>query len=499
MRKLMCVVIFLVLLTGIASAGYDFSKIKNSVSEFTLPNGLKFILLEDHSVPIATFYTYVNAGSSDERIGILGISHVLEHMAFKGTSEIGTSDAKAEQEVLKKMDTLFDRILAEKDSLNPDQNKIKEMEKEMAKLDQEASKYVVQNEYDTILRKNGSVNSNAGTSNDSTVYNCSLPSNRLELWAYLESSRLMDPVFREFYREREIIKEERRVRTENQPIGKLLEELLAISFKVHPYHFLAVGPMSNLAHIRRQEVYDYFNTNYNAGNMVIGISGDIYPDQLKKIAEKYFARLKPGKRNPRIFSAEPPQTCEKTVTLYEESQPWLILAYHCPADSHEDFIKFKILDNILTSSRSSRLNKRMVIDNKLALGVFSIPGLPGSKYPALYLVAGIPNSGHTTTELVDVIDSEIEKIKTESVSEEEMESAKTRIKVQLINGMKSNDGLLVNLLGSEINSGSWKKAFDKIDEVEKITASDIRELVKKYLVKTNRTVGRVEKKEEVKK
>lgn len=499
MRKFLSVVIFFILACGWLSAGYDFSKIKKNVSEFTISNGLKFILLEDHSVPIATFVTYANVGSVDERIGIWGISHFLEHMAFKGTSEVGTTNNAAEKEILAKMDILFDKIREAKNSISPDLEQIKKMEEELDALGKEAGKYVVDNEFINILKQNGVVGLNAGTGMDSTVYFYSLPSNRVELWAYLESSRFSDPFFREFYKERGVIKEERRVSNENQPVVKMIEEMLAIAFKNHPYHTLGIGPMSNIENITRDDMKSYFQTNYNAGNIVIGVSGDIYPDQLKKLAEQYFTKLKPGKRNPRIFTVEPPQAGEKSITIYEESQPWLMVGYHCPSELDKDFAKFSVLDRIITSGRSSRLNKKMVIADKSALAVFSFAGLPGSKYPGLYLVGALPNSGHTTTELLEAIDKEIELIKKESVTQEELDSAKTRIKKDLISRMKSNDGLLNELLGAEIKQGSWQKVFEELDSIDKITTNDIQELVKTYLTNNNRSIARIEKKEEVQK
>jgi predicted Zn-dependent peptidase len=497
MKKLTCIFVLLGLLVfGLyVYADYDFSKVKDNVSEFTLANGLKFILYEDHSVPIATFVIMVNTGGSDERIGIWGISHFLEHMAFKGTEEIGTKDIKAERKIMAKMDVVFDRLLAEKEKLNPDKDKVKKLEAEMETLKEKHAAYVKANEFVDIIKKNGGVGMNAGTSKDATMYLFSLPSNRIELWAYLESSRFANPVFREFHKERGVIQEERRMRTENSPFGKLVEELLAIAFKDHSYHVNGIGPMSNIDHITRADMYRYFRANYTAKNMVIGVAGDVYPLQLKKLAKKYFSKLRPGRRNPRVFTNEPPQLGEKTITIYEESQPVMMIAYHCPSGRHEDFIKFSVLNNILTSGRSSRLYKRMVIKEKSALGIMAMAGFPGTKYPSLYVMMALPNSGHSVTELIEVIDSEIEKIKNESITREELDSAKTRTKVSLLKGMDSRMGLLISMLSAELKLGSWEKVFERIAAVDKVTTTDIRELVKKYFTRSNRSIARIEKKE----
>lgn len=500
MKRQIC---FLIVFLVIISAGYadfDFGKIKSRISEFTLENGLKFILMEDHSVPIASFVTYANVGSTDERIGIYGISHFLEHMAFKGTSEVGSTDIKAERKIMAKMDHLFEQILAEKNSINPNQEKIKTWSAELNKLKEEAGKYVSLDGIDAILKRNGGVGLNAGTSWDQTVYFFSLPSNRVELWAYLESSRFSDPVFREFYKEREVIREERRVRVDNSPIGKLVfEELPALAFKFHPYGINAIGPMSNIENITRADMMHYFRTNYTARNMIIGVTGDVYPDRLKKLAAKYFSKLRPGRKNPRLYTLEPKQRGEKTLTIYEDSQPWLVIGYHCPSSLHEDFLKFNVLDYILTNGRSSRLSKKMVKKDKSALFVLSFAGYPGDKYDSLYIVAALPNQGYTTQKLQDTILAEIEDLKKNPVSDEELKSAKTRFKVNILRQMKNERFFLIALLQSEMVAGSWEKTFDDLEKVEDITAQDIQKVVETYFTENNRVIARIEKKKEVKK
>lgn len=498
MKKVSLLIILISISLFLTGAEFNFDSVKDRVSEFTLANGLKFILLEDHSVPIASFVTYANVGGSDERIGIYGISHFLEHLAFKGTSEVGTKNYKKEREILNKMDQLFELIRSEKNSLDPDKKRIAELEKKFETLRKEAQKYVVSNEFDSILKKNGGVGLNAGTSADSTVYFYSLPSNKIELWAYLESGRFSNPVFREFYKEREVIKEERRVRVDNQPVGKMIEELLALTFKDHPYKTGTIGPMSNINNITRNDVKQYFRNFYTAGNMIIGVTGDVYPAQLKKLAEKYFSKIPFGKRVGLNTTVEPPQLGEKRMTIYEDSQPWFISAFHCPSILHDDFIKFSVLDYIMTNGRSSRLYKKMVTDDKAALAVGSMAGYPGNKYPSLYIIISLPNMGHTTEELEKIIGDGLEKLKAEKVTEEELKSAKVRMKVALIRQMTSNRGLLSSLLSNEILTGSWENAFTYLQKIEKVTADDLKKLAEKYFILSNRVVIKIEKKGEKK-
>lgn len=498
MRRFVLILLVLFILSGAGFAQGEFDNLKKNITEFTLSNGLKFILLEDHSVPIASFVTYVNAGSVDERIGIYGISHFLEHMAFRGTSEVGTKDFKAEQKLFREMDALFGKILAEKGAVEPDQEKIKALEQQLETFKKEAADLVEDNEYHNILKRQGAQGINAGTGADATVYFYSLPSNKIELWAYMESSRFTDPVYREFYKERGVIQEERRVRTENTPTGKLIEEILAIAFHDHPYRVNGIGPMSNIDNITRADLYNYFRTNYTASNMVIGVTGDVYPDQLKKMANKYFARMRTGRRNPRILTNEPKQKGEKTITLYEDSQPVLVMGYHIPSQLHEDFVKLSVLSNILSGGRSSRLKKRLEIDEKKALTVGAFAGFPGTKYSCLFVFLGIPNSGFSNDDILKVLEEEIEKIKTEGVTQEELDAAKTRYKVSIIRALKSNRGLLMGLMQSEMIEGAWQKGFDSLAQLQAVTLEDIREMAKKYFYPNNRTIGRIEKQEEKK-
>ncbi len=505
MKKVIIVLLLLLLSAGLTyGKDFDFSKIKNRVSEFTLDNGLKFILLEDHSIPIASFVTYVNVGGVDEKIGYWGISHFLEHMAFKGTTEIGTKNWPKEKKLFVKMDSIFSQILNEEDKRNSDKKKIEGLKKKLDVLKKEAAKLVIPNEFNTLLKKNGCVGLNAGTGADNTSYYLSLPSNKLELWAYLESARYLDPAFREFYKERDVITEERRMRVENQPIGKLIEETLGLAFKVHPYKINIIGPMSNIKHFSRKNLKEYFKQNYTAKNMVIGVTGDVTPKQLKKLAKKYFSKIKAGKKSPWLYTFEPKQAGEKRMTIYDDSQPFLLMAYHCPAGDHPDFTKFGLLNYILTNGRSSRLNKKMVIKDKSALAVFSMGGFPGSKYPNLYMMIAVANKDIKSKKLIDTISDEVKDLKNNLVSDEELKSAKIRMKLNAVRTLGSNRGLLNTMLSAEVLTGSWENVFSNIAEIDKITTEDIKTLANKYFTVNNRIITKIEKKikkkkEEVKK
>ena len=499
MKKSVLIILLCMLTCVMEAADFDYTKIKNRISEFELGNGLKFILLEDHSIPIATFMTCANVGGSDERIGIYGVSHFLEHLAFKGTSEIGVNNYKEEQIILSEMDAVYEKIIVEKEKVNSNIQNIKKWQQELKDLMGKAGVYIISNEYTTILKRHGAVDVNAETNSDFTLYTVTLPSNKLELWANLESQRFSDPVFREFYKEKEIIKEERMMRVESSPVRKLIEEFQAIAFKDHPYRVSAIGPMSNIDHIQRSEVMTFFARNYGAKNMIVGVAGDISRKELKKFARQYFSKIPPGIKNRGVFTTEPLQEGTREVTLYKKSQPWLVMGYHIPSYSHPDYDGFEVLNYLLTSGRNARLYKKLVVEKRIALDIVSYIGFPGKKYPCLYLFLTVPNEGHSNDQLETSILQEIERLQREPVPEEELLAAKRRVKLLFYKQMKSPESLLRLLLMSQIFSGSWQCFFEKLHQLEKVTPEYIMNLVNKYLVKNNLVIGRIENKVEVRK
>jgi predicted Zn-dependent peptidase len=482
----------------IIAKSFDFNSIKERVFVFTLENGLKFLLLEDHSVPIVSFVIHVDVGTCDEQVGIYGITHFLEHMAFKGTHEIGTTNYKLETVILDQMDELFRQIQTEKNKIRPDADFIQKLEKELLKLQKDAGLYGVPNEFDILLEAQGATGINAGTGADKTIYYYSFPANKIELWAYMESSRFINPVFREFYKEREVIREERRSRIENSSMGILREEILALSYKFHPYGIIGIGPMSDIETITRQDLIQYFKKYYHAKNMIIGVSGDVNPAALKKLANKYFSKI-PGKlAMQRMTTKEPGQLGERQMTIALDSQPILAIACHMPAADHEDFMVFNLLDYILSNGRSSRLYKKMVTQNQIALTVVSTTGFPGDKYPSLFLIYALPNQGHANTELKTAVFTEIEALKKHPIPEAELDSAKVRMKTDLIRQMNNEKYFIGQLISDEIRYGDWQKTFKDFEWLDKITPDHVRRVVQDYFTPGNRNLIFIETKKETK-
>ncbi|OQX89033.1 hypothetical protein B6D60_00315 [candidate division KSB1 bacterium 4484_87] len=487
---LIILVLSLCLMASLALA-QSFDSMKKKVSEYTLDNGMKFIVMERHDAPVASFHVYANVGAANEVNGITGISHLLEHMAFKGTKTIGTKDYDAEKKIFEQMDKLYAEIISTKYGLNPDTAKLSALNTKFTALQDEAKKYVINNELFDLFMQQGDAGINAYTSNDATQYINSLPSNRLEFWMSVTSDRFLNPVFREFYKEKKVVMEERRLSLENQPIGRLMEDFLASAFKAHPYHHSVVGHMSDLLKITRQDVANYFKEYYQARNLTVAIVGDVKAKEVFKLAKIYFGRLPKGPAPRPVRTVEPEQWGERIVKVSVQSQPILLVGYHRPAETDPDDAALSALANIIGQGRSSRLWESLVKDKKIAIQTGTFNGFPGTKFPNLVAFVAVPAKNHTNDECLELIEKEIERIKNEPVTAEELTKFKQSTKKGVIDGMKQNASIASTLTYFEVIHGDWGKAFDQITEIEKVTPEDIMRVAKKYLTVKNRTIGEI--------
>src|SRR5271169_3574104 len=328
MRVRVLFLLFPALLAEQSLAAQNLKDFEKKVTEFTLPNGLHFILVERHEAPVLSFQTYVNAGSVDDPGGRTGLAHMFEHMAFKGTPTIGTKNWPEEKKALDAIEQVYDRLDQERRKrFQADPKKIEALQAELNAAIAKADSFVEENEYDRIVESNGGVGMNAGTSEDSTNYYYSFPSNRIELWFLLESERFLQPVFREFYKERDVVREERRMRVESSQQGKLVEALLATALEAHPYRVMPGGWGSDIDNFRANEAALFYKKYYTPGNITIGIAGDVNPVEAKKMAEKYFGRLPKAALPPMVRTVEPKQEGPKRVAVETPAQPFIAIAY----------------------------------------------------------------------------------------------------------------------------------------------------------------------------
>ena len=465
------------------------NRFKEQITEFTLDNGLKFIVLENHDAPVVSFVTYANVGGVDEPDGKTGVAHFLEHLAFKGTKQIGTTNYRAEAKELNKLDRIFNQLQQAEES--GDSSKLSKLSDEFIATQSAASQYVKQNEYGNIVDTAGGVGLNAATSADYTSYFYSFPANKLELWMSLESERFLEPVFREFYKEKQVILEERRLRTDNSPIGKMIEEFLDTAFTTHPYKRPVIGYQEDINNLTRDDVRKFFQAYYAPNNLTIAIAGDVAPQEVETLAKTYFGRFSPQPQVATVDKPEPPQTETREVTVEFPSQPWYLEGYHIPSLSHPDYPVYEVISELLSSGRTSRLYKSLVEEKQVALSAQGFSGFPGDKYPNLMLVYALTAPETSIDELATALRTEVETLKSEPVKPAELEQVKTQLKAGLLRTLDSNMGMARILAEYNAKTGDWRNIFDELTKLESITAEDIQRVAQATFIPENRTVGRL--------
>ncbi len=473
------------------ASSQTFESVKRQIQTRVLPNGMKFIVLERRNAPVASFHVYADVGSVNESYGITGISHLLEHMAFKGSKTVGTKDYAAESKILDRIDAVYEELRAEQAKAEPDAARVAGLQKQFDDLEKQAKEYVVNNEYFDMMMREGDAGVNAYTSEDATQYVNSLPSNRLEFWMAMTSDRFLNPVFREFYKERDVVMEERRLGLETQPTGRLVEDFQAAAFKAHPYRHGVVGHMSDLQSITRRDVADYFAKYYGPSNLTVAIVGDVKADEVFRLADLYFARIPSGPKPEPVRTKEPEQWGERRVAVLAKAQPYLIIGYRAPDVRHKDSRALEGLANILGQGRSSRLFTALVKEKKVAVSASASTGFPGDKFPNLFVFFAVAAAGKTSADCQAAIEEEIERIKKESVTEDELTKFKRRSIKNLLDQMTNNASMAALLTYSDVVLGGYGKLFDQIDEIKALTAEDIRRVANQYLVNKNRTIGEI--------
>jgi predicted Zn-dependent peptidase len=482
-------VCLLTLLPGLlcAQSLQDFEK---KVTEFTLANGMRFLVIERHEAPVVSFHTYANVGSVDDPSGESGIAHMFEHMAFKGTPTIGSKNWPKEKAALANIEVVYDKLDQERrKGFRSDPKKVAELEAQVKDAIATADSFVEENEYDRIVESNGGVGMNAGTGEDSTNYFYSFPVNRMELWFYLESARFLQPVFREFYKERDVVREERRMRVESSPQGKLIEALLATAIEAHPYRVMPGGWGSDIDNFRANEAEVFYKKYYTPGNITIGIAGDVNPIEVKRMAEKYFGRLPKAPLPPMVRTVEPKQEGEKRVAVESQAQPFLAIAYKRPSQYSPDDAALDVLSDILSGGRTGLIYKELVRDKKIALGAGSQDTFPGGKYPSLFLLYAIPSTGHSLEENEKALYAIIERVKKDKVDDATIARVRMKLRAGLIRKLDSNSGLASELCTYAVNFGDWRKLFTQLQDYDKVTADDVMRVAKTYLTENTRTVA----------
>jgi predicted Zn-dependent peptidase len=469
----------------------DLASFEGRTTTHVLDNGWTFLIVERPVAPVFSFATIVDVGSAQEVPGITGLAHMFEHMAFKGTPNIGTRDYKAEAGALDRLEAAYQAWQRERLSPRPDPEELKRLEERFVEARKEAASYVITDEFGDVIDREGGVGLNAGTTTDKTLYFYSLPSNKLELFAFLESERFLHPVFREFYEERDVVMEERRMSVESNPIGRLIEQFMTTAFQAHPYHQPVVGYMSDLQSITISDAEGFFETYYVPANLVTVIVGDVRAEEVIPVIEKYFGRIPAGPEPPPLRTVEPEQIAEKTVVLEDPSQPVYAEGYKKGSRTHPDQPVYDAIDDILSNGRTGRLYRSLVRDQKIAVQAGSFAGFPGDKYPNLQIFFVVPARGIENEQVQAALREQIDRLKTEDVTDEELARFKTRAKADLLRSLRSNQGLAMSLADYQTVFGDWRELFRYIDRLDAVTKEDIRRVATDTFQAKNRTVGMI--------
>jgi predicted Zn-dependent peptidase len=480
---------------GALAPGQDAASFEKRTTVKKLANGLTVIICERPEAPVFSFYTHVDAGSVQDPMNKTGLAHMFEHMAFKGTNTIGTRDYAGEKVALEKVEVAYAAYIAERDKpVDRDEAKLKELEQAWKDAVAAADKFSkpYNNEFGKIVESEGGEGMNASTDYDETEYHYAFPVNRLELWAYLESERFIHPVLRQFYDERNVVIEERRMRVDSNPIGRLLEQFTEEAFAAHPYHRPTIGWISDLNSFSATDAQNFFDKYYVPSNMVVAVVGDIKASDAMPIVEKYFSRIPARPKPDTATTVEPPQNSERTVVLHEQAQPLYLEGYHRPDYRSPDDQVYDAIADLMSNGRTSRLYRALVRDKQIASDSEGFTGLPGSKYPQLFAFYAFPIPGHTPKEMADAIHVEIDRLKKEDISDEELKMIKTRAKANLIRSLGSNEGLASELGIYQARYDDWRELFRSVDRIERVTKADIRRVANETFTAENRTVGIIE-------
>ncbi|MDP2877881.1 MAG: pitrilysin family protein [Holophaga sp.] len=480
------------------------------VVEKTLSNGMRLLMVERHDQPTIAAGWVARVGSANERPGITGLAHLFEHMMFKGSKIIGTRNATRDGELNDLQDKLQAQIREEMSILRDKQRRgeitnmmdqkvrtprLQKLLEEFEALVKEQRGLIVKDEIWNLYQAYGATGLNASTSQDRTAYIVTIPSNKLELWTWMESDRITNPVFREFYSERNVILEERRQTLESRPDGLVSEAFNAMTWMAHPYHWQVIGWPSDIAQVTREEANKFFATYYAPNNLTAILVGDFNPDQAYALAEKYFSRVKANPNGvPEVTTLEPKQPAEQRMVAEVESTPGIEAVYKAVPSVHQDAPALQALASILGGggggrmggrAASGRLYKALVLGQKVATSATAMSR--GQKYGGLFTLRATPAAGRRPEEVEPLLYAELDKIVKDGVTDQELERVKKAAKVAFYSRMDSNEGLR-SILSEAESAGSYRDIAESQKRLQAVTKEDIQRVAKQYLVRNSRSV-----------
>jgi len=480
------------LVVGLAAAGkappVDF---RLEGETLRLDNGMTFVLIPVEGPPVFAGHICFKVGSVDTVPGNTGIAHMFEHMAFKGTTRIGTKDWGRERPILDALREAGDRLTRLRATGKGSPEEIERLKAEVARLQEEQNRYIEREEYDRLYDLAGSRMMNAATESDFTRYYISLPANAMELWMLIESQRISDPVLRDFFSEREVVFQERITRFEDDPWGKLMEHFVASAFIAHPYRLTPIGWASDIQALTMGATEAFFRTYCAPSNAVGVLCGNFDVARAKELIRRYFGGIPARPDPPEVVTREPRQETERRIRVAFDGPRMLLVGFHKPNWPSRDDLAMDVIERLLSDGRSSRLHRRTV-EGGLAWVAQALNGFPGTRYDNMFGVFAMPAEGISYDDLEAALYGELDRLKAEPVPEEEMEKAKTRILAAHLRQLSDNADLASLAATFQHITGDWKSIQAYARDLQTLRPEEIREAARRYFVPENRTVARLE-------
>jgi predicted Zn-dependent peptidase len=498
-KALTAAIAAILLLAGL-SATADEAKVP--VTEVFLDNGMKVLMVQRDDSPTVSAGWVAHVGSVNEQVGLTGIAHLFEHMMFKGSRTIGTSDYEQESKIIAELDALRLEMEAEYTAMReakrqgeiegsiylPENQteRLAELREEMKALQAEQKALIIKDEFDQIYTEAGASGMNAGTSEDFTVYFITVPSNKLELWFWMESERLLNPVFREFYSERDVVREERRMRVESNPVAKYEEQYDSMFWGSVPYHHPVIGWPSDVESIGKAAAEKFFATFYAPNNITAALVGDFDKDEALALATKYFGRIPRGETPPpEVVTEEIEQLAERRMIAEADTNPSVQVRWHTVPFGHRDFYALNVMDSILTG-RTGRLYKSLVEAKQLATGepysVFNSLNYGGYVELGAELADGVDHR-----QVEDALLAELERLQSEPVPERELQKVKNQSLADSYRRLQSNFFLLLQLLIYDVWE-DWSYLNESPAKIQSVTAEDVQRVANTYFTDEGKNV-----------
>ncbi len=497
LRNLVSVIVIYLLAGAAWAEGEESWELLGPLVVEELDNGMTFLLYPNRRAPIFSGVIRFDVGGKDETPGQTGVSHMFEHMAFKGTRQIGTKDHVGESEALRRVEEMAwrrDRARNEarraSDPTDEMQAQLAALEEKVKKAQEDAARFVVKDEFDEIYNREGGAQLNATTSSDATTYFISLPANRLPLWTRMESDRLLMPVMREFYQERDVVMEERRMRRDNSPVGQLWEITMATAYQAHPYAYPVIGWEDDIINLKASLANEFYRRHYTPDRAVGVLVGDFDVEATRALLRETFGRIPPADEqagHQRIVP-EPPQRGERRVNLELPATPALLMAWHKPQAPDPADVAAEVLMQVLAGGRSARWFEKFVKEERLAADIYTFTG-PGDHEPNLFMIYATPQGEHTLEELEAAIRSDVAELAREPLGEDELARAKKSLRADAIRALKTNLGLAQQLATSFLIGGDPYYLERRLRQLEAVTADEIMSFIDTFLQDSNLTVG----------